>query len=240
MPSPAATVTLPIDPKAYGLVRRVAVGDGRAFETLHEQYTPRLMGYLLPRLDHSYLAEEVCQDVWMVVWTQAEQLQPHCRFTTWLFGIAQRLVWKARARRINAVSETLPMPEGEAEVESPESMLAGQHHERQMALAIAALPPLLRQTITLRYHHDRTYQQIATQMGCSPDTVKVRLQQAKRRLGAQLRQIERPWPWPCDGAHMIGVTAIFPHDAARQYSLVDNRRSVQMAAVDRLRSCYST
>ena len=195
MGSPAATAILStrsIDVEADALLRRVAGGDVLAFETLHRHYTPRLMGYLLPRLEHRHLAEEVCQDVWMVVWQQASQFRFDSRFSTWLLGIAQRLVWKARTRRVNVVSEALPMLQGETEVESPETVFTGQHHDQQVASAVAALPPVLGQTITLHYHQDLTYREIGAQMGCSSETVKVRLQQARRRLGAKLRQAERP------------------------------------------------
>ena len=191
MPSLADTSAVAIDPETEDLIRRVATGDATAFETLHRQYTPRLMGYLLPRLGYGHLAEEVCQDVWMVVWNRAAQFQAQSRFSTWLFGIAKRVAWKARARRVNAVSEALPIPAEEPQAESPESVFAGQYHNQQVDQAVDALPPVLRQTVTLRYHQEWSRQQIAAQMGCSEETVKDRLRQARRRLAAKLRQAER-------------------------------------------------
>ncbi len=191
MMSTAIPVAGSIEPEVDTLIRRVAGGDPLAFETLYQQYTPRLMAYLQSRLDQKYLVEEVCQDVWMVVWKQSGQFQFRSRFSTWLFGIAQRLVWKARSRRLNAVTESLPMPVDEGRVESPEAALTDHHHQQQVALAIATLPLVLRQTITLYYYHNLSSRQVATQMGCAEVTARTRLGQAKRLLSVKLRRVYR-------------------------------------------------
>ena len=191
MTSPTATVAVAIDSEAHALVRRVAIGDALAFETLYQQYTPRLMAYLLPRLGYGDMAEEVCQDVWMVVWNRASRFQAQSQFSTWLIGIAQRLVWKARTRRINQAHEALPPLDAATEPENPEVHLSHQDDHNQMAQAVAMLPPVLHQTLTLHYDQGLTYNEIAARMSCSASTVKMRLQQSRRRLSVALRRAER-------------------------------------------------
>ena len=197
---PAAPSTPPLDTEAHALMRRVAIGDPIAFETLYQHYTPRLMRYLQPRLGERQLAEEVCQDIWLVVWNQCDRFHSLSPLSTWLFGIAQRLMWKAHARRVNWTDKATLMTEPESEEESPEASLCRQSHQHRVAQAIAALPPTLRQTITLRYDRDYTYREIAAHMGCAEATVKDRLRQARRRLAATLRQQER-----CDAMELLPI-----------------------------------
>ena len=140
---------------------------------------------------HVELAEEVCQDVLLVVWNKSAQFQSLAPLSSWIFGIAHRLVRKTRSRRGNSANEVSPMAETDTEAESPEACLCRQSHQYGVAQAVAALPPVLRQTITLRYYHDYTYQEIAARMGCAEATVKDRLRQAKRCLAATLRHPER-------------------------------------------------
>ncbi len=190
MVSSAATSISRIDPQDAALMRRVAAGDSLALEVLYRNYTPRLMNYLWSKLGQAALAEEVCQDVWIIVWKKAPQFKPLGPLSTWLFGIAQRLARKARTQHVNRDREAVSDPE--TEEESPEAFLCRQSRHRQVTQAVAALSPVLRQTVTLRYDHGNTYREIAVRMGCAEGTVKARLQQARRRLGVSLRRLDRP------------------------------------------------
>lgn len=190
MTLPASAPTATIEPQIDVLIHRIKDGEAMAFDLLYQQYTPRLMAYLHAQLEHAYLAEEVCQDVWMVVWQKADQFHFRSRFSTWLFGIAQRLVWKARSRRVNAPAEMLPVAEEEITRESPEMTLTQQGEHQRVMAAIASLPPKMRQAVTLSYYHGRTYREIASHLGCAENTVKSQLHQAKRLLAVKLRRSE--------------------------------------------------
>jgi RNA polymerase sigma-70 factor (ECF subfamily) len=62
---------------------------------------------------------------------------------------------------------------------------AGQAWEgREIAAALAALPPHLREVVVLRYYADLAEREIATAIGRRPGTVKSRLHEARQRLAA--------------------------------------------------------
>ena len=166
------------------------------------------MAYLQPRLDQPELAEEVCHDVLLVVWEQAAQFDPDSRFSTWLFGIARRLVWKAYRRAVTQAAPPSPAPDDQVDEEHPEVALCRQASRQAVTQAVAALPPVLRQTIRLRYYREYVYQDIAAQMACSEHAVARRLWQARRRLSASLRLIERSIPASGDADHRLSVTAL--------------------------------
>ena len=106
------------------LINRVAARDRQAFEDLYHRYYRRLFSYLFKFLHHKELAEEVINDVMLVVWRNATRYDPkRSRFSTWLFGIANNKVLKARA---NAPDETLELATSDqlpVDTEGPEGLV---------------------------------------------------------------------------------------------------------------------
>ena len=174
------------------LIRRIVDGDRRAFESLYERYAPRLRGYIKAQLGQSDLAEDICQEVFLIVWTNADRFQYASRLSTWLYGIAWR-----QARRAIARNRSVMAPTEEISPKSKSEVAVGleidlQNQERLQAVyqALAVLPTHHRKPLIMQYVHDYTYEQIATEMGCSQDTVKRCLRLARRRLSVALRQLE--------------------------------------------------
>ena len=171
------------------LIRRIVAGDIRAFESLYERYAPRLRGYLNAQLGQPDLVEDICQEVFLIVWTNADRFQHTSRLSTWIYGIAWRQARKANARNRTPMvyPETSPEMRPEVAVDLEEDL---QHQELIQAVnqALAALPLHLRKPLLLQYVRDYTYKQIAAEMDWSQDSVKRRLHQARRRLAVTLRQ----------------------------------------------------
>lgn len=173
------------------LIRRIVAGDRQAFESLYERYAPRLRGYLRAQLGQPDLVEDICQEVFLIVWTHADRFQHTSRLSTWIYGIAWRQARKADARHRTLMVHSDASPETKPEVAAGlEVDLQHQEHIQAVAQALADLPVRLHQSLTLQYVHDYSYQQIATEMGCSQDSVKRYLRQARRRLAVALRRSE--------------------------------------------------
>ncbi|ETW98361.1 MAG: hypothetical protein ETSY1_19030 [Candidatus Entotheonella factor] len=172
-------------------MHRVATGDLAAFEALYQHYTPWLMQYLQSRLEQAESAEDVCQDVFLAVWNQASIFPSLSPLSTWILEMAQQHVLKVHTRDMYSAHEVVKN-EPESGAEDPAENCCRQSDNRRVNQAVTALPPVLRQTITLRFYHDYSYREIATQMGCAEVTVKNRLRQARRRLGAALRRRKPP------------------------------------------------
>ncbi len=191
----AGTPASAIDHDDLTLISQVATGDQSAFEVLYQRYFPRLIGYLQVHLRHPTLAEDVCHDVLLAVWQQAGTFRQASRLSTWIYGIAWRQARKAdTSNSPPAVQPPIGSNLGSEEALEPEVNL--QRHERLqgVAQALAGLPAHLRQPLTLQYIHDYSYEQIASEIGCSEDTVKRRLRQARRCLAVALRQTKAIHP----------------------------------------------
>ena len=197
------------------LLRRVAASDTHAFDQLYRKYKPRLERFLAKYLHQSPAVEEACNDVMLVVWNKAAQFQPTSKVSTWIFGVARIEVQRARARARICLDTPPPNSPQAFDVNTPEMTLVLREQVDTVAQAVAALPLTLRTPIVLAYYHEYSYAQIAAQMHCSQATVKVRLRQARRRLGAALTRADHRHPpagvrWAAAPHSWRDVTRITP------------------------------
>ena len=72
------------------LVQRFQTKDVTAFERLHGMYSENICGVINTIVRNDSLAQEICQDVFIKVWNNAESYNPSKgRFFTWILNIAR-------------------------------------------------------------------------------------------------------------------------------------------------------
>ena len=155
---------------------RIRRGDRGAFSELYRLYHPRLYGYLRRLLPNPATAEEVLDDVMLVVWKDARKFRGDAAVSTWVIGIAYRKALTAmRAeRRYQAPLDRSADVSAVAGVSS--------HHDEWIRAALMQLSPDHRQVVELTYFSGFSYQEIATIVNCPVNTVKTRMFHARRRL----------------------------------------------------------
>lgn len=161
------------------LLRAIATGDRRAFETLYRRYYRRLFGFLGRFLEDRGQIEEALDDVMMVVFRDAGRFEGRSRVSTWIFGIAFRSAQQSRRSHLaEARHESL---DGHEKVESKTGIL--RFELRQMIeKALLLLSPEQRLVVELTYFEDCSYQEIAQIAECPVGTVKTRMFHARKRL----------------------------------------------------------
>ena len=167
------------------LLKAIVAKDRLAFERLYRRYGRRLRGYLLRWIRQPEVVEEVLNDVFFAVWTQAPRFEGRSRVSTWIFGIAYRQAMKAvdRGRRhANEVSSD--------ELDHPEPATVAPAPELRWSLekVLEGLTPEHRTVVELTYFEDRTYPEIAEIVEVPVNTVKTRMFHARRRLRQLLPQ----------------------------------------------------
>jgi len=168
------------------LLRQVAARTPQAFDTLYQRYAPSLRRFLRHRLPHPDLLDDVCHDVFLVAWQQAESFQAQARLSTWLCGIAQHRAQKAWRRVARQHAAPRPTSAAGDTAADPEGLLLHQEQHQGLARAVAQLPPELRVVVEAVYYQAAPYEAIATRLGCPVGTVQARLFRARRRLRAAL------------------------------------------------------
>ncbi len=173
-------------PSDEDLVRRcVAEGSDEAFLALVTRYRDRVFrlaaSILGPGFDAE--AEDVAQEVFVLVHRKLATFRSESRFSTWLYAITRRraidVARRARFQRPHLGDEAL------AQLAGP-----GEERERRLDLlaAVNALGEPQRSTILLHYWQGQSIDEIATLHSVRPGTVKARLHRARARLGNALEE----------------------------------------------------
>ncbi len=175
-----ATPAPPQTDEAY-LLRCVAAGDRRAFETLYRLYHPRLVRFLSNQLRKPEVIEEVLNDTLMAVWHRPESFQGDSKLSTWIFTIAYRKALRARSRLDEPLADTAAEARATDQAD-PEQQLERHQVHHLLRAAMQQLSADHRAAVDLTYFQGLGYREIAQIMDCPVDTVKTRVFHARRQL----------------------------------------------------------
>ena len=171
------------------LLDRIVARDERAVAELYDTHSRLLYGLILRILRDRSEAEEVLQEVFVLVWTRAETYNVSLGSpAAWLVRIARnRAIDRLRANsvRLRAV-ESAPLPEAAA---SPETQAVASEQQRAVVRALEALPPDQRMLIEQAYFAGLTQSELAERFKLPLGTVKTRIRSGMMALRQQLSQM---------------------------------------------------
>lgn len=169
------------------LLARVAKKDREALAEVYARFQRPLFRYLFHLLGQKELAEDVLQEVMLIVWQKAHTFQGTAQAASWMFGIAHHQAFKALRRDASATCIELEAASDLAdEALDPEADLLRQTTHEEIANALACLTPEHREVLELAFFHDFACKEIAAIAGIPLGTVKSRLSYARRALKAAL------------------------------------------------------
>lgn len=152
-------------------------------QRLFLQHSNRLRGFILGLLPDRAVADDVLQDVFLIVTAKAAEFQSGSDFLAWVRAIARLKVLEHRQRRFPAARQL-----GDEAWE----LLAQAAHEvddaweaRREALqrCLGELAPRAREVVQLRYSVERLdLEEVARRMSWTVGSVKVALSRAKDAL----------------------------------------------------------
>jgi RNA polymerase sigma-70 factor, ECF subfamily len=177
------------------LVTAVLEGDRDRFGELIDRYQGRLVNYLFRLLRNADDAHDLAQEVFVKVYQVLDRFDPHYKFSTWLFRVAQNAaIDQIRRRRLKVVSLRQEDDEGEGrdwDLPSPERGPYGElrNQERGAAIqeAIETLPWEYRELILLRHFGELPYEEIARLKQMPLGTVKNKLFRGRQMLKEKLQ-----------------------------------------------------
>jgi RNA polymerase sigma-70 factor, ECF subfamily len=171
------------------LLDRIVARDEQAVAELYDRHNRLLFGLILRILRDRSEAEEVLQEVFVLVWTRAETYNVALGSpAAWLVRIARnRGIDRLRANnvRVRAV-EAAPLP---VAADSPETRAALSEQQRAVACALESLPQDQRVLIEQAYFLGLTQSELAERFKLPLGTVKTRIRTGMMALREQLSQV---------------------------------------------------
>lgn len=175
------------------LFQRYTTGDSDGFRVLMERYQPRIQGFLRKRLNDEERVEDLTQDTFLRIHRARGSYDPNRKFSTWIHTIANNLLkneFRNRSRRREtAFSELRPETNASGGAARPVDFASsGADPEREayrgelreaIDAAIGRMDEHHRVPFVMREVEDRTYEEIAEQIGIPVGTVKSRLNRAR-------------------------------------------------------------
>lgn len=186
------------------VVERAQAGDASAFERLYCKHSRRIFGLCLRMMGNIAAAEDLTQEVFLLVFRKIRSFRGQSAFSTWLYRIAVNLVLM-RLRR-NPTRETSlehaasslghgdPAPR---QFSSVDPQLAHSLERLHLERALAQLRPSQKLAIVLHDIQGYKHSEIAVMLDWSIGNSKSHLHRARARL----RKLLQPTPQPqCSAA----------------------------------------
>lgn len=169
------------------LLARVAKRDREALAEVYVRFQRPLFSYLFHLLGQKELAEDVLQEVLLIIWQKAHTFQRTARAAHWIFGIAHHQAFKALRRdaRVTFLDLEVALDLSD-ETLDPEADLLRRTTREEITSALACLTPEHREVLELAFFQDFACKEIAAIVGIPLGTVKSRLSYARRALKAAL------------------------------------------------------
>jgi RNA polymerase sigma-70 factor (ECF subfamily) len=165
------------------LLARSGRGEGEAFRCLVDRHAGQVQSLARSVLGSVADAEEVTQEVFLIVWKKAESWRPgSARFSTWLHRVTLNQSLNYRQRRVLKYEPLEEVPELKDPGSPPDERLDAQQWKERITKAVDGLPEGQRTAIVLTYGSGLTNAEAARVMNVSIKALEALLVRARRRL----------------------------------------------------------
>lgn len=176
------------------LVRDTQRGDSDAFAELYTATYQSQYRFAYHYVKDPYLAQDILQDVYILVLRNIHTLKNPRLFVSWLHQINFRICFdtsqkhKRHEEELRNAAETqqITTPVVSDIAVDPEKHVLKKDTQERVKDAILTLPAHFAQPIIMRYYNNMSIDDIADAMDCSRSTVKRRLQKAQKLLEHKL------------------------------------------------------
>ena len=173
------------------LAGRAFDGDTAAFEALARRHGPQMRA-CARRITGSYAdADDVVQESLMQAWKQLDTLRDNGAVKGWLLRITgSRSIDHLRRRKVHPEldAEHEAAADGAGNHHNPESAAVNGSRVAALRAALARLPEEQRRCWVLKEFGDQSYEEIASALNISSDSVRGRLARARVTLAREMEE----------------------------------------------------
>jgi len=163
------------------LLEKVSNGSEPAMSELYHAFEARVYKFAFARLNNTFEASEILNEVMMEVWKNAAKFQGKSKVSTWIFGITHHktIDLMRKKYRHDFVEAEPDFPDETPDIE--QSILSAQIANKVQE-CIKQLKQPFRDIIHLTFFEELHYSDIAVIVDCPEGTVKSRVFHAKASL----------------------------------------------------------
>ena len=176
------------------LIERVLAGRQKDYAELIRRHHARVFGLCSSMLGPS-AADDAAQDVFLKAYDRLKDFRRDSAFSTWLYRVASNHCLDALRRETRRRSESLEaLTEREAPslqrlLVDPTDAVRSLEDAELVRAVLARLPEDYRLILTLREMEGLEYKELMAALDCSMDSVKAKLQRARRLFRQTFRHI---------------------------------------------------
>lgn len=161
----------------HDLMHAVLNGDRDALTVLYDRHHAKLFTFLARWTGDEHAAEDLVHEVFLRLLRSGLRYDGRGPFITWLFRVARNLATD-RYRRLQGEAGPISAAEAISDDLNPLEQLERSEQQRQLDLALAALPAPHREVLLLRTMLSLSHSALASELECSEGAARVRLHRA--------------------------------------------------------------
>ena len=172
-------------PSDRELVDQILAGSREHFDLLYETYFPRVYRFALKRLRDPGEAEDVAQDVFVILMRALSSYRGQSSLLVWIFGITRNTVnrrFRKPRPRLEPLEEGSALDVAGSEAPTDETVEARRMLGRCEEIIERELTPLQRRIFHLKHLRRQPIRAIAKALGKSEDAVKANLYRMRRAI----------------------------------------------------------
>lgn len=165
------------------ILRRVSEGDENAFSTLFNHYRPILFRYVLPILKSDDLASDTCQEIFIKIWEDRENLSEINSFQPYLLTVGKNHSLNVLKKMLSEQRTLASFVANYNEANHGlEETLQFEEYNRFITKTLQTLSPQSRQVFQLCRQKGLSYDEAADILGISRNVIKKHMVKAMRVL----------------------------------------------------------
>jgi RNA polymerase sigma-70 factor, ECF subfamily len=168
------------------LIEAIAGGDEIAMRVIYARHSARVLRFMARLVPDSGRAEDLVNEVFIGVWSQAHRFEGRSQVSTWILSIARFKALSALRRRRSVGLDETTMEMIADTADTPEQAVLKTDLGDQLRACLARMSREHREVIDLVYYRGKSVEEIAELMHTPRNTVKTRVHYARKRLAGLL------------------------------------------------------